>query len=48
LTLTDGSFLDIWLSTDGDYAYHQITTTFGFRARNPDKISRHFQGGSTS
>jgi len=22
LTLTDGSFLDIWLSTDGDYAYH--------------------------
>ena len=22
LMLTDGSFLDIWLSTDGDYAYH--------------------------
>jgi len=22
LTLTDGSFLDIWLSADGDYAYH--------------------------
>jgi len=22
LTLTDNSFLDIWLSADGDYAYH--------------------------
>ena len=22
LTLTDGSFLDIWLSAEGDYAYH--------------------------
>lgn len=22
LTLTDGSFLDIWLSVDSDYAYH--------------------------
>jgi hypothetical protein len=22
LTLTDSSFLDIWLSSDGDYAYH--------------------------
>ena len=22
LTFTDGSFLDVWLSTDGDYAYH--------------------------
>lgn len=22
LTLIDGSFLDIWLSADGDYAYH--------------------------
>ena len=22
LTFTDGSFLDIWLSSDGDYAYH--------------------------
>jgi hypothetical protein len=22
LTLVDGSFIDIWLSADGDYAYH--------------------------
>jgi hypothetical protein len=22
LTFTDGSFLDVWLSADGDYAYH--------------------------
>jgi len=22
LMLTDGSFLDVWLSVDGDYAYH--------------------------
>jgi hypothetical protein len=22
LLLSDGSFMDIWLSTDGDYAYH--------------------------
>ena len=22
LTLTDGSFLDVWLSADGDYSYH--------------------------
>lgn len=22
LSITDGSFLDIWLSADGDYAYH--------------------------
>ena len=22
LVITDGSFLDVWLSTDGDYAYH--------------------------
>ena len=22
LFITDGSFLDIWLSTDGDYSYH--------------------------
>ncbi len=22
LTVIDGSFLDIWLSVDGDYAYH--------------------------
>jgi hypothetical protein len=22
LRLTDGSFLDVWLSADGDYAYH--------------------------
>ncbi len=22
ITLTDGSFLDVWLSADGDYAYH--------------------------